>query len=626
MSFKNPQRVINKQFDAYISGGQALTNKINVTTDQMRRTVASQKRLQLQMQDRQDQEMQSMYSKVNEFGSSTNAEMDQNLHEFWNHKADEYFKIKNAMQDGIIGRQEGNKALANINNLIPQFGPQVKMLAEESASYHQDVIDNNVSSVGSNENKIMLQRIHDGGNVQIVEKNGKLFYFSPEEKDEEGNIISEAAMINGSELTAAINSPEGLYQKKAKIGGVLETVFNEVVKPDDLNGPGYVEWKENVVKGDINPATGFPYQGLETGNIYTFKTIPETKKAEAIDALSSSPAITNIMNNEMQMRKVWQDDIPDEEIERIAEIKGFDTSLYQDPWHEFADNVDEATIAKIKDEQSQIMKTYLAEKAYNDNATMDSTLKFVKKEPYNPNKENPTTGEPYYMNTVESVYDFVNNPVDNANLIINHEIKGKTIDNIKTNYVMEDNGMGYMQFKLDSDGNKIPSGTLTLQHKDYSLDQGSDGKEVNKYTDVFTFNPKDPQSTATLAMALQKDIGGNNKDNNEATQAMLKLYPEYAEKMKLEKLAADEAAKGNGGFGNFLDDDSYITWKTTNGLDELSDVEIELLRNDKEFKKVMSNEFQERPGFKSYMASEVEHRLLVNILEQRNAVKAVKGK
>ncbi len=605
MSFKNPQRTINREFDAFIRGGNALTNQIATTTAEIRKGVAAQKKLNREIQEKDDVLMQSLYSKVNEFGDSGNAMMDQNILSFWNSKVDEYFKIKNAMQDGIIGRQEGNQALAKINGLVPQFKQQVAYLASESRMFSEDSNNDNVSSVGSTQNKVMLQRMHEGGDVQIVEKGGQLYYFSPEQKDEEGNVISEAAMLNGNELIANATAEKKLYERKVDLSSPLTAVFNKVIQPDSLDGK-FVEYTEPIKKGDINKLTGLPYPGLEEGYQYTYKTIPANRKDAAIEELAKSQGITSLMSNDGSMRRVWQDEIPDEEIQRIATEKGYDISLYEDPWHEFAGDMSPEEIEKVTAEQDDIMRTYLAEKTYNDNATMDNTLKFVKKEVYDPNAENKD-GNPYYMETVENVYDFFQNPVDNRNLIINSTYKNKSIDDV----IIDDE-----------------TGEILLIHTTQSLDAGTAGSVEDITETIGRFDPKDPISQTKLAQEIQKSLGGNNKDNNQAVMSMNKLYPAYAQQQKLEKEKAIETARNKGGFGNFPDGESYEKWKVRNGLDKLSDIEKELLIQDKKLRFVRDPEMHKKSRMDDVAIGtnirRAEYNVLMAILEQRNATQELK--
>ena len=71
--------------------------------------------------------MQQMFDKANEFGSTGDAKLDENILSFWNQKVDDYFTIKNGMQTGKIGKQEGNLALflENENDLDVNFRLEV---------------------------------------------------------------------------------------------------------------------------------------------------------------------------------------------------------------------------------------------------------------------------------------------------------------------------------------------------------------------------------------------------------------------------------------------------------------------------------------------------------------------
>ena len=165
MSFTNPQRIINKQFDSFVSGGQNLTNNIATSVEQMRQQVAKQKEYTKRLEDADQQEGFQLRSKLNELGTTGNRVLDENIQAFWNEKVDDYFKIKNAMQDGTITKQEGNRGLSQIMALVPQFKRQVAVIGAQSASFKEDAANGNVSSIGSIENKSFLKRAGEGGNI-----------------------------------------------------------------------------------------------------------------------------------------------------------------------------------------------------------------------------------------------------------------------------------------------------------------------------------------------------------------------------------------------------------------------------------------------------------------------------
>jgi hypothetical protein len=547
MSFTNPQRIINKQFDSFVSGGQNLTNNIATSVEQMRQQVAKQKEYTKKLEDADQQEGFQLRSKLNELGTTGNRVLDENIQAFWNEKVDDYFKIKNAMQDGTITKQEGNRGLSQIMALVPQFKRQVEVIGAQSASFKEDAANGNVSSIGSIENKSFLKRAGAGGNIGIVERGGDLYFFAPEEDGE------PASMINGNELLTMENSGQNMYQTKPNLTKPGEAIFNAEIQPDSLDSE-HVEYIQ-VKKGDINPVTGKPFTNLEDGKIYTYRTITQDKKQGAIDAMQKSPAISSMIGNDNLMKRVWQDEIPDEEIERIATELNLDTSLYKDGWHEYTEDMSEDQVNKINSEQNQIMKTYLANKFYNDNATMDNTLKFVKEEVINPEDTNEETGDPYYMDTINDTMLFFENPAENENLLINHSV------NI--------GGKNYNIAQVEVDGDKI-----ILKDEDYKIKVDSeDGEQRDEVVyKTGTFNMRDDKSQLALAQALQRASAGNNKENNEVVAMFRRLYPEVYNKRKLEldkqKQAEGETfnTKNKPGGGVFKDLKAYETWKKNNPL------------------------------------------------------------
>jgi|TARA_R100001440_G_scaffold74283_1_gene99630 hypothetical protein len=542
MSFTNPQRIINKQFDSFVNSSKNITNNVATSVEQMRQQVAKQKEYTKKLEQADQQEGFQLRSKLNEVGTTGNKVLDENIQAFWNEKVDDYFKIKNAMQDGTITKQEGNRGLSQIMALVPQFKRQVQIIGAQSAAFKEDAANGNVSSIGSIENKSFLKRAGQGGNIGIVERGGQLYFFAPEEDGE------PASMINGNELLTMENSGQNMYQTKPNLTEPGTAIFNKIIQPESLESD-FVETIP-VKKGDINPVTGKPIQNLEDGKIYSYRTIKQDKKQGAIEAMQKSPAISSMIGNDNLMKRVWQDEIPDEEIERIAGEQGFDTSLYKDGWHEYTQNMSEDQISKINNEQNEIMKIYLANKFYNDNATMDNTLKYVKEEVINPTDTNEKTGEPYYMDIVNDTVSFFENPLENKNLLLNHSITsgGKTfnIDNIR-----------------------VQDDMVFIETEDYQPVDEETGEPVGKpvYKVIESFNMKDPSQQAVLAQDLQRAAGGNNKDNNEVIAMFRRLYPEVYKKRQVE--LSKTASKNNvpTGFA-FKDQKAYNNWKDKHPLDE----------------------------------------------------------
>ena len=110
MSFTNPQRIINKQFDAFVAGGNNITKGIAPDMATMQKHIAEQKKYTKELEQIDQQTGFQLRSKLNELGTTGNRVLDENIQVFWNEQVDNYFKIKNAMQDGTITKQDSKRS------------------------------------------------------------------------------------------------------------------------------------------------------------------------------------------------------------------------------------------------------------------------------------------------------------------------------------------------------------------------------------------------------------------------------------------------------------------------------------------------------------------------------------
>jgi len=572
MSFKNPQRIINKQFDAFVAGGNNITKSIAPDIATMQRHIAEQKKYTKELEQLDQQKGFKLRSSLNELTTTGNRVLDENIQVFWNEQVDNYFQIKNAMQDGTITKQEGNRGLAKIMALVPQFKRQVQIIGAQAAAFKEDAANGKVSSVGSIENKSFLKRAGDGGNIGIVERGGQLYFFAPSENGE------PEAMVNGNELLTMENQGQNMYQLKPEMGEIGNKIFNAEVEPDS-NTSDFVTY-ETFVKGDTNPINGKPMNNLEDGKVYTYRTIAPDKRDGAIEKLTNSPAVANLLNNDNMMKRVWQDEIPDGEfneetqeweppnsIGAIATKLNLDPNMFKDGWHEFTEDMDEDQIAELNKNQNAIMSSYLGTKFYNDNATMDNVVKFVKEEVLTADSKNEKTGDPYYMDVINDTMMFFENPMENEKLMLNHSV------NI--------GGKNYNIDELEINGDnvilKAEDFTIKVDSDEIDEETGEPKKVEQKvHKTIGTFNMRDVNSQLALAQSLQRASAGNNKENNEVVAMFRRLYPEVynRRKVELDKEKQDKGQTFNttnaAGGGVFKDMKAFETWKSNNPLSKES--------------------------------------------------------
>ena len=411
MSYRNPKRIVDKRFDVMLKGASQITNTMMQGVQQMTNNVIKQKEQVRKQQELVDNEMQSMYSMANKFGTSGDPLLDNNLVSFWNGKVDEYFDVKNRMQSGEISRQEGNMALSKIKGLVPKFQTMFGYIAQETASYGENLKNNNVSSTGSMQNKDMLGTFMQGGDIQIAERGGNIYFFKPNDavKGEAEFSLSEdmktgnASMLNGDELIAMANQGKSLFNKKADISQ-LTTTLAEKISNTDGPSPYFETIKLRAGSQDpFNPDRTI--ENIPEGMEYEYQTmIPEQREQLLLD-MENSPMTQTIMSDDKRMLSVFQDDIPDnaeasngngmsiQEISaRLIEDSGLTeqewlssmgltsmNELENSSWHEAPANLSLEQKTALSNTQDQIAKKFIALKAFNDNIDSDGIGKLLTK-------------------------------------------------------------------------------------------------------------------------------------------------------------------------------------------------------------------------------------------------------
>tara|TARA_X000001388_G_scaffold33010_2_gene23261 strand:- start:5167 stop:6654 length:1488 start_codon:yes stop_codon:yes gene_type:complete len=352
-SFRTPQQITDESVDRFLKSSYNITNSIARSGTQIVNEVAKQKADQQKRNDERDLEMQQMFDKANEFGSTGDAKLDENMLAFWNEKVDQYFKIKNGMQDGTIGKQEGNKALSQINGMVGQFKSQAKYLAEQTALYREDFNNGQVSSTSSQQSQNILGAMAKGGNVQITEKGGILYYFLP---GEDGAVPNEGNLLNGQTLIANDAQDINLYQNIPDYTAIEEAAYNNTIKPNDINS-------DYILMDHVE----------KDGYKYSYATFDETKRATAAEDMVNAGSFKSAISNEKKMKSYYQDVIPDEFlIEHDLDPDGV--------WHEYDDSLSQEQNDEIQAKQNKVAQLYMANEAMDKFSIPPGGQKFFSKE------------------------------------------------------------------------------------------------------------------------------------------------------------------------------------------------------------------------------------------------------
>ena len=398
MSYSNPQRIINKEFDVRAKANRELQNTLQNTTASIANTVIKQKKQKEELEAANVEKESALRDKVNEFATPGAGQIDKSIIEFWDTKIEDYVNNMNLAASGEITQREAMLRNKKIEALLPQFKQNAATLASNAALQKEALNDGTFSSTGSVGNKEILNRLGNNGDVRIVEKDGAIYYWAPD-KDEDGNVIPDSgAMINGAELYANADKP--LFNTKSDISGLISQGWNKF-SGEETGISDYVKTIA-VRNGDKHPITGATISGLEDGYEQVIRVPVSENRDKYIDEIESSAYFNGILGNEKEMLSVWQDEIPDGEPDENGEYPpnslGFFASggdpnldidldamgLTMDEWQnsvygEYPDDVTDEQKALIDKNQKAVSKRYMANLSWDQNSITAGQSKTIGK-------------------------------------------------------------------------------------------------------------------------------------------------------------------------------------------------------------------------------------------------------
>jgi len=408
MSYSNPQRIRNKEFDALDKTADSFNKTSQGFFDVVKTQKAFDKKLQ---QDNIDKESQ-LRDKVNEFTKPGAGQAMNSTVKFWDEKIEDYVNNLNLAANGEITQREAMIRNKQIENLIPMFKSNTSKLYGEASDLTESINNGTLSSTGSVASKEVLNRLNNNGYVDIIEKDGSIYYWAPE-LDEEGKPIEgSGVMLNGSEMYANADKP--LFNKKADVSGVISTGWNKF-SGEETGISDYV--KTIAVKnGDKHPITGETISGLEDGYEQVIKVPVTEAKNDFIAEVEASAYLNPMLGNEKEMLSVWQDLIqdgePDENGEYPPNTLGFYASggdpnleinldemgITMEQWQnsvygEYPEDLEPEQVAAIDKAQKDVAKRWMSNSMWDENSISAGASKTVgKRKIANPPKSSTTDG------------------------------------------------------------------------------------------------------------------------------------------------------------------------------------------------------------------------------------------
>lgn len=253
---------------------------------------------------------ETAYKSLGKIESVDYATYDDNMRKFFDGKVDDYVKIKNNIDSGLINPQEGARSLAYISNMIDEYKTLApKVLAQAKYMMDNGAGGNNLLSKLNDPNlEILFSKLLEGsGEVTLAEdNNGKMY-------------LKGSGKLDGEDWNYDLNLSEF-----AKLDGKGDSLAITTVNLDDLGltdvakaaleASTYEEQKENgtsiaytnvdqvkrVLSGPMNNAIvditkGEDFASVWADQIYKDKTIDELKEEnllwDAADPVKMKTAI-----------------------------------------------------------------------------------------------------------------------------------------------------------------------------------------------------------------------------------------------------------------------------------------------------------------------------------------------
>ena len=393
MSYKSPSRIINRQAQEIQAGGQRIQNQILETTDEYQKSVELQKK-QLENLEKENVQLESNF--IDRVNSATkgHGEIDKEVVGIFDTIIDQSRENKRLADlgeaNGGISKREYMLRQKSLETAPQDFKVQADYMAAQVQDFQEALNNGEMSSVGSVENKAVLNAMSQNQPVKIHREGSEFFYYIPKE-DEDGNFLpwpENEGKLNGTAMMDNAAQEKDLFSRKADINGVVDLAW-EKNNEAELGDIGQFITETTIKNGDIHPITGEVVE-MEDGYEQVITMPKSDNRNKFIDKVEAGSMFTPLLGNQKKMLSVWQDTIPDGEkqedgsytpnsLASFAEegnelgISLSDMGITMKQWQdsvygEYPTNLSPEQKSLIQQNQAKAAKRYMANLAWDKNS------------------------------------------------------------------------------------------------------------------------------------------------------------------------------------------------------------------------------------------------------------------
>lgn len=330
MSYSNPQRVVNRIFEAFANGVQQNNRMQQTSFNNLSKAIeARRKQTQLIMNQVETAKLNYAYKLDNIDVSANNTSFSDNMKLFFNDQVEKYYQVKNAIATGRMDKRKGQMVLGQMKQQVQKFQNYIpEILSLANTIYEQGGKAGKPGGISMTSPTNVLDIFGaigtgEGPGVYMIEepRSGDLFFMKmPKEIEdkfkEDDGIVDEyelgnflkSAQAKGEDLDmtkdgAILNidqmmkmGPKSLLKYVPDMSETFKGTTDFIFKPNKVDSDFFTNTTDYTLRPDENK-----YE------ITTKRTVTPAQVANMKKVLEDQEAFQTAVYDDEAMNSYWQD-------------------------------------------------------------------------------------------------------------------------------------------------------------------------------------------------------------------------------------------------------------------------------------------------------------------------------
>lgn len=516
-TYENPKRV-DTDWNKFLDAQKFAAKQISSVSESARKN-AYEKKSQGKLYDDMNSfknKSENFQQNVTELSSKTsgNANFDDNVRMTFQNESDALYRAAKELDMGNITHEQYRSIENDAFSRLKSFQAALPTMVEQGTEWNNamSIEPGNYGSVSSTtptEAQIVMDEWAKQGNVQLNFDGNNPILFVPGQEEGTGS------MINLNNVTADAAKGKDFVNIIDDYSKTLTGAYDNIFQPKNESSKFISTYYEE----DPNDPT----------KEIAYKTITKDGRDKGIQAMIDMGQFDALVANNRVMKMIWQDQMPDE-------LTGDFTWGATDP------DLSEEENAKILGEQNEKATRWLAEKAFDENATQY----LLGKKSGSRKKQNtvitPANGAPAFEvdDITTLLVDLKDNPSANASKLINKKVNGEVVTDV--DYDPET-------------GELVLMGSKLVVSKDV-VDGEEKITEETVNSQIGSINLNDTDNLLNFGKLMHTNDYGGDKDAEEERKRMKANFERLNKVRQLD----------NAILNNQTTNSSYSKWATSNPL------------------------------------------------------------